>query len=72
MGKQENDHTSLMTILGCKTSHKRRRTYLNITTFWAVTPYVLVENNNVSEKPYFHVFMKKAALQTAGTLETRI
>jgi hypothetical protein len=71
MGKQENDHTDLMTILGCKTSHKRRRTYLKITTFWAVRPCILVENN-FSDKPSVSVFMKETTLQAAVALKTTI
>ena len=38
-----------MTILGCKTSHKKRLTYQKVTTFWAVTSCILVENDKISD-----------------------
>ena len=47
---QENKrtYTELMTVLGCKTSHKKRLTYMKITNFWAVTSYILVDNIKIS------------------------
>jgi hypothetical protein len=61
-----------MTILGCKTLHNRRRTYLKITTFWAVTSFILVENTNISDQHLLSVFMKEAPLPANSTLHHKL
>ena len=34
---------------GCETSHKKRLTYLKITTFWALMLCILVEDTKISD-----------------------